>query len=132
VKKAAYTFLHHPKTRIDALIKRIFELDDIVFRKALDSVDQTSPSARALAIFLAVRYTIMGEAAYSTESLFGEATLRRVYERLRIRQEELLDATRQAATDRVRLHPITPYAPGIMAGYAKFRLRSGPISTLTH
>jgi hypothetical protein len=96
----AYTFLHHPKTRIDSLIKRVFESDDIVFREALDSLDQTSPSARALAIFLAVKYTITGETAYPTESLFGEAILRRIYERLRIRQEELLDATRQAAIER--------------------------------
>lgn len=96
----AYTFLHHPKTRIDALIKRTFEADDIVFRRAFDALDQTSPSARVLAIFLAVKSTLTGETAYSTDSIFEEPLLRSTYDTLRLQQQELLESARQAVAER--------------------------------
>lgn len=96
----AYTFLHHPKTRVEALIKRVFEAEDLVFKRALETLDQTSPTARALAIFLTVKYTLTGQVAYSSDALLGERTLRAVYDHVRNRQEELLDVAHQVALER--------------------------------
>lgn len=96
----AYTFLHHPKTRVEALIKRVFEAEDLVFKRALETLDQTSPTARALAIFLTVKYTLTGHISYSSGSLLRERTLQAVYDHVRTRQEELLDGAHQAALER--------------------------------
>jgi len=75
----AYTFFHHPKTRIEALVKRSMEADDAVFRLALESLDLESPSARALTIFLTVKYVFTGALHFTvisslTTQLFGQST----------------------------------------------------------
>jgi len=96
----AYTFLHHPKTRIEALIKRTLEAGDLVFKLALDALDMPNPSARALAIFLTIKHVVSGSRRYVIEDLTRDFKLRTVYEDLRKRQEELLDIARQVALER--------------------------------
>lgn len=96
----AYTFFHHPRTRVEALIKRVFEAEDLVFKRALATLELRSPTARALAIFLTVKHTLTGQASYSSDALLGERTLQIVYDQLRNRQEELLDVARQVTLER--------------------------------
>lgn len=87
----AYTFLHHPKTRVEALVKRTMEADDLVFRRALEFLDSSSPSARALTVFLAVKSAITGATHFTLDQLLSELTLRRTYDELRERQSALLE-----------------------------------------
>ncbi len=87
----AYTFLNHPKTRVDALVKRSMEGDDLVFRLAIESVEFPSPSARALAAFLVVQFALTGQARFSTTSLLESPPLRNIYDELRERQRDLLN-----------------------------------------
>jgi hypothetical protein len=96
----AYTFLHYPKTRIEAWIKRTFESEDVVFRRALDALALTGPSARALAIFLSVKYVRNGYQRHQWDGLARDSILRSVYEEIRNRQEELLDVANQLALER--------------------------------
>jgi len=96
----AYTFLQYPKTRIEAWIKRTFEAGDLVFKRALETLEMPNPSARALAIFLAVKHVLSGSPRYAIEDLTRSFTLRAVYDDLRKRQEELLDIANQVALER--------------------------------
>ncbi len=87
----AYTFLKSPTTTAEAFVKRTMQADDIVFRKALDSLDQSSQSAQALAIFLAVKAVLTGRRVFSHTEVVGDAALRRVYDGLREKQARLLE-----------------------------------------
>lgn len=87
----AYTFLHHPRTRVEALVKRVMEAEDYVFRLALESVELPSPSARALAVFLVVRFVLTGSRTFTVEQLMREPGLRVVYDDLRTQQALLLE-----------------------------------------
>jgi hypothetical protein len=91
-----YTFLNHPKTRVDALVKRVMEAEDLVFRLALDSLELPSPSARALAVFLVVRFATIGAHDFTVEELLSEASLRLVYDELREHQAALLEMQGQS------------------------------------
>ncbi|MGA2902278.1 MAG: hypothetical protein ABSD98_00480 [Candidatus Korobacteraceae bacterium] len=86
----AYTFLNLPKTRIEAVVKRTTEADDYVFQSALDALDGSSPSARALTVYLAVKSVFTGSTSFSLAQLSSEPSLRGIYDELRYRQAELL------------------------------------------
>jgi hypothetical protein len=86
----AYTFINFPKPRIDALVKRFMDAEDYVLRQALESLDEPSPSARALALFMTVRSALSGQTRFSLHQLSQEGVLRSIYRQLRDRQEELL------------------------------------------
>jgi hypothetical protein len=92
----AYTFLHHPKARVEALVKRVMEADDLVFRLALESLEFSSPSARALAVFLTVKSMSAGSLRFTVEQLLAETVLRRAYDELREQQALLLDELKDA------------------------------------
>jgi hypothetical protein len=104
----AFTFLHHPKTRIDALVKRTMEAGDLVFRLASESLDLPSPSARALTVFMAVRSVLAGLVQFNTDQLLREATLRSIHEKLRCQQESLLASSRQFALEQATAHEDHP------------------------
>jgi uncharacterized protein DUF4365 len=87
----AYTFLKSPATTAEAFVKRTMEADDLVFRKALDSLDQPSPSAQGLAIFLAVKSVLTGQQEFSQAELIRDSGLRRIYDGLREKQAELME-----------------------------------------
>jgi len=82
----AYTFLGHPKTRVDALVKRTQEAEDLVFRLALESLELSSPSARALGVFMVVKLVTTGVPTFSVEQLLADFTLRTIYSQLRYQQ----------------------------------------------
>ena len=86
----ALTFFRHPKTRVEALVKRLHEVDDIVFRLALNSVDSFSPSAKALAIYLVIRSIISGGVEFAVRQLSETVALRTIYDELREQQTQLL------------------------------------------
>lgn len=90
------TFFHLAKTRIDALVTSYMEADDIVYREALLTLDFESPSARALAIFLAARFVVQNESRFDVDSLISDAVLRLLYQAIREEQASLLDAYREA------------------------------------
>ena len=96
----AFTFLHHPKTRIEALVKRAMESGDLVFQLALESLDLPSPSARVLAIFMAVKSALTGRTDFNADQFLGDPTLRNIYDDLRKQQEDLLELTRQTALEK--------------------------------
>lgn len=79
----AITFLRHPKTRIEALVKRLFEADDVVFRSALDLIEFPSPSAKALALYLVIKSIRSGSSCFEVQELFQSAALRKIYDSLR-------------------------------------------------
>jgi hypothetical protein len=85
----AYTFMHHPQTRIDAFVKRTLEAEDIVFKKALDVIEFSSPSARALAIFIAVQFAT-GKTSTDQNLITTDHSLKTMYDELRIKQASLL------------------------------------------
>jgi hypothetical protein len=87
----AYTFLLHPKARVEALVTRAMEAQDYVFRSALESLDDlTSPSARGLAVFIVVRWVLTGKLLFRVEELLADATLRKIYGELQVQQNTLL------------------------------------------
>lgn len=60
----AYAFLFMPKTRIEAIVKRILEADDYVYKQALNSLYFETPSAKALAVFLSVQFSVTGNSRH--------------------------------------------------------------------
>ena len=96
----AYSFLHHPKTRIEALIKRTFEDGDLVFKNALNSLSLPNPSVRALLIFLVVKCVLSGSHRFSLDEIVGSWTLKKVYEQLREIQAEALDISNDVVLER--------------------------------
>ena len=86
----AFTFLHHPRTCVEALVKRAMESEDIAIRLALDSLELPSPSARALVVFLAIRFVLTGESGFTMDELVSHSVLRDIYAELQNRQEELI------------------------------------------
>jgi hypothetical protein len=68
------------------------QAEDIVYRKALDSVGQSSQSAQALAIFLAVKAVLTGQKEFSHAEIVSDGALRRVYDELREEQALLLES----------------------------------------
>jgi hypothetical protein len=95
----AYTFMHHPQTRIDAFVKRTLEAEDIVFKKALDIIELPSPSARALAIFIAVQFAT-GKTSIDQNLITTDHSLKTIYDELRIRQANLLKEFEAAEEER--------------------------------
>jgi hypothetical protein len=87
-----FTFLHHPKARVEAFVKRAMETDDLVLRLALESLVISSPSARALVIFMTVKSVLTGKRSFIIEELFSEPTLRSIYEELRGQHAALSDS----------------------------------------
>jgi hypothetical protein len=85
----AYTFMQHPQTRIQAFVKRTFEAEDIVFRKALDIINLPSPSARALAIYFAVQFAT-GVVSVDRNIIIADHSLKTIYDDIRVKQTELL------------------------------------------
>jgi hypothetical protein len=92
-----FTFLHHPQTRVEALVKRVMEAEDLVFRSALDSLDLPNPSARALILFLVVRYATSGAREFASRDLLAEPALRSIYSELREQQASLLGSVYTSA-----------------------------------
>lgn len=84
----ALTFLRHPRTRVEALVKRLHETDDIVFRTAMDSLEFSTPSAKALAIYLVIKSLTSGESEFAIRSLSETVVLRGIYEELREQQAQ--------------------------------------------
>ncbi len=99
----AYTFLHHSQTRIDALVKRTLEAEDIVFKKALDILEIPSPSARALALFLAVQFSATGQASIDRNLITSNYSLLTVYNELREKQANLLKEL-EATQEKQKMH----------------------------
>lgn len=98
----AFTFLHHPITRIDAFVKRSLEAGDMVFRDALEEVRGfAGPSSQALVILLAVNSILSGKSLFHIEELLGEKALRDIYDELREKQKATLalDAEELEALD---------------------------------
>ncbi len=95
----AYTFLHLPRTRIEAVVKRTMEADDFVFRRALESLELSSPSARALTVYLAVKSVFTGATCFSLAQLLSEPSLRGIYGELRNTQAELLSDFRASVAE---------------------------------
>jgi hypothetical protein len=90
----AYTFLHHPATRIEAIVKRMVESSDAVFRDALTEVFAfDSPSARALVIYLTVESVLSGRGEFLQEDLASDRILEDVYSELREKQADQLEET---------------------------------------
>ena len=89
----AYTFLNLPKTRIEALVTRVMEAEDYVFQLALRNLDVASPSAKALGVFMIVKFTLTGNIRFTSNQLLQEPLLRSIYKELRERQASLLDET---------------------------------------
>lgn len=87
----AYTFLQSPVTTAEALVKRIRQADDIVIRDALNSLSQSSPSAQALAAFLAVKSVLTGAREFSETDILRAPDLRRIYGELRDKQAQLIE-----------------------------------------
>jgi hypothetical protein len=87
----AYNFLHHPKTRVDALIKRMMENEDYVLKRAWEFLDFDTPTARALAVYLSVRYVFSGNREIAHSDLLASQGLRRVYDELREKQALLIE-----------------------------------------
>ena len=79
----AFTFLHHPKARIEAYVKRSVETEDIVLRLALESIEIPSPSARALVIYMTIKSVLTGRQSFKVEDLLSDPTLRASYNELR-------------------------------------------------
>lgn len=90
--RLAYTFLKSPTTTAEAFVKRTMQAEDIVYRKALDSLGQSSQSAQALAIFLAVKAVLTGQKEFSHTEIVSDGALRRVYDELREDQALLLES----------------------------------------
>jgi hypothetical protein len=87
----AYTFLHHPETRIDAIVKRMVESSDIVLKDALIEIAAfDSPSARALVVYLTVQSVLHSQFEFYQDQLLSELTLEGIYSELRERQAEQL------------------------------------------
>lgn len=86
----AYTFMHHPQARIDALIKRTLEAEDIVFKRALESIELPSPSARALAIFMAMQLA-KGKTSINQNLITTDDFLKTIFDEIRVIQETLLE-----------------------------------------
>jgi hypothetical protein len=87
----AYTFLKSPMTTAEAFVKRTMQVDDVVFQRAMDSLNQ-SQSAQALAIFLAVKAVLTGQKDFSHTEIGSDGALRRVYDELREKQALLLES----------------------------------------
>jgi len=102
----AYTFLHYPKTRLEAWIKRTLEEGDLVFKLALDGLSLLSPSARVLVIFLTVKFVLSGSHHYSPDDITADSILKKVYEQLRERQVELLGTDQVVLAADDELEPI--------------------------
>lgn len=79
----AFTFLHHPKARIEAYVKRSVETEDIVLRLALESIEIPSSSARALIIYITIKSVLTGRQRFKVEDLLSDSTLRASYNELR-------------------------------------------------
>jgi hypothetical protein len=90
--RLAYTFLKSPPTTAEAFVKRTMQAEDIVYRKALDSLGQSSQSAQALAIFLAIKAVLTGQKEFSHTEIVSDGALRRVYDELREKQALLLES----------------------------------------
>jgi hypothetical protein len=98
----SYTFLNCPKTSVEAFIKRTIQAGDIVFRRALESLSQPTPSAQALAVFLSVKAVLLGDNEFTESQLLADAVLRSVYAELKNKQAWLLGA---ALEDTGQLEP---------------------------
>lgn len=87
----AYSLLHHPATRIDAIVKRMVESQDLVFRDAFNEVAAfDSPSVRALVVFLVVESVLKRQTEFHTPHLLNDHILEDIYSELREKQEQLL------------------------------------------
>jgi hypothetical protein len=95
----AYTFLQHPQTRIDAIVKRMVESSDFVFREALREVAAfENPSARALVVYLTVQSALHGQFEFYQDKLLTNLILERIYSELRERQAEQLQEYNEKKT----------------------------------
>ncbi len=87
----AYSLLHHPETRIDAVVKRMIESKDLVFREAFNEVAAfDSPTVRALVVYLVVESVLKRQVEFEQSQLLGDRILESIYTELREKQEELL------------------------------------------
>ncbi|MBZ5623045.1 MAG: hypothetical protein LAQ69_30600 [Acidobacteriia bacterium] len=78
----AYTFLHHPRTRVEAIVKRSLEDKDIVLKLAMEIVELASPSARALVIFLVIQFVLAGTTHFAIHQLLEAAALQEIFRNL--------------------------------------------------
>jgi hypothetical protein len=87
----AYSLLHHPETRIDAVVKRMVESKDLVFRDAFNEVASfDNPTVRALVVYLAVESVLKRQVEFQQGQLLGDRILEDIYTELREKQEQLL------------------------------------------
>lgn len=87
----AYSLLHHPETRIDAVVKRMVESKDLVFREAFNEVAAfDSPTVRALVVYLAVESVLKRQVEFHQSELLGDRVLEDIYTELRNKQEDQL------------------------------------------
>jgi len=87
----AYSLLHHPETRIDAVVKRMVESKDLVFRDAFNEVASfDSPTVRALVVYLVVESVLKRQVEFQQGQLLGDRILEDIYTELREKQEQLL------------------------------------------
>lgn len=89
----AYTFLFMSKTRIEAIVKRVMEADDYVFKEALASLDYETPTGNALAVYLAVQFVTTGSSRIAFSELIADKALHSIYDELREKQAELVAST---------------------------------------
>ena len=84
----AHAFLFMQRTTLEAIVKKTLEAEDYVFREALESLDFSTQSAKALAVFLSVQFVLDGKSRVTFTELAENNVLRSIYEYLRVRQEE--------------------------------------------
>jgi hypothetical protein len=93
----SFTFLHHKASRVNALVKRTLEAEDLVFKRALELLEIPSPSARGLAIFIAVQYAAHGKTTFEYKALKSNPVLRDIYDefmnREALEEEEVINAS---------------------------------------
>lgn len=88
----AYTLLQHPETRIDAIVKRMVESSDLVFKDALREVAAfDSPSTRALVVYLVVQSVLQGRFEFYHDQLLKDRILEQIYTELREKQAHQLE-----------------------------------------
>ena len=87
----ACTFLQHPGTRIDAIVKRMVESSDMVFKEAQREIAAfDSPSTRALVVYLTVQSVLCSQFEFYQDQLLTDLVLEQIYTQLRERQAEQL------------------------------------------
>jgi hypothetical protein len=85
----AFSLLEHPETRIDAIVKRMVESKDLVFRDALVEVAVLdSPTVRALVVYFVVESVLNRQFEFEQAQLLNSRILENIYTELREKQKQ--------------------------------------------